>query len=405
VHSLCRLLFVLVDEKNHHLGGAIAKKMNGTKASSAAHHPPQSTSTPPPQQQQQQHDYKASDCSFYLNLVVLDHLVVAVNNKEQQQQQQQHHGDGSLPPPSKQSSENAPSSDDELHLEEDNVHDDDNDVNGETAEPQDGETNEPKDAEEARTEAKKVLLRAASTGSSSSSCTSGAAGLFKKSLQGLESKTNSLGGKAFSMGKALHGVDKSLRNSMHGLTKASSQVATKAGAFAARKTMVNRAQITLNKCLPEIASLYSADDFLTIGRRFSQGKVTVLHVVLKPLAMSRYLSDIIAIDDENQNVEAAISTPSTTTTTTTTTTTSAADQYSSAMSTLQALNATETMKCLEREMLEQVRKRLMQKLSTVLLQKMNEMESGLELECIALEEAEEARWLFTFMEFQAQMQS
>ena len=56
-------------------------------------------------------------------------------------------------------------------------------------------------------------------------------------------------------------------------------------------------------------------------------------------------------------------------------------------------------------MLQQVRIVLMDKLSTLLLQKMNEREGGLELDCIALEETEEARWLFTFMEFQAQMKS
>jgi hypothetical protein len=371
----------------NHLSG---EQMNGISASSADHHQPHST----------HHDYKASDCSFYLNLVVLDHLV----NKEQ------HGGDSSSSPSSKNNATGGEEFtdnflSDELHLDEvtnDMGHDDNdnnagNNANGGATE-QGVETAaaiEPKqDAEEARTAAKKVLLRASSAGSSSSSASVGAAaGIFKKTLHGLES-SNLVGGKAFSMGKALHGVDKSLRNSMHGFSKASSQVANKANAFAARKTMVNRAHVTLTKCLPEIASLYSTDDFLTIGRRFSQGKVTVLHVVLKPSAMSRYLSDIVKHDNSNETTDA-----------TGTTTTTAADQYSSAMSTLQALNATETMKCLEREMLHQVRKGLMSKLSALLLQKMNDMESGLELECIALEEAEEARWLFTFMEFQAQMKS
>lgn len=107
--------------------------------------------------------------------------------------------------------------------------------------------------------------------------------------------------------------------------------------------------------------------------------MTVLHVVLKLSAISRYLAQV-----KGDN---------------------AATMYLPGMSTLQSLGATETIECLEREMLMQVRKGLMEKLSNLLLQKMNEKGSNLELECIALEEAEEVRWLFTFMEFQEQMKS
>lgn len=343
--------------------------MNGTSSSSTTndhHHQP--------------HDYKASDCSFYLNLVVLDHLV----------KEQQHNDDSLSRNASEELTENLSS--DDLHVNEEeheatnnagnNRHDDDaGNANDETEQDHETTSDEAQEqqAEEARSKAKNVLLKAASASGASGSSSGN---IFRKSLQGLEF-SNSIGSKAFSMGKALHGVDKSLRNSMKGVSKASHQVANKAGAFAARKTMVNRAQISLNKCLPDLSSMFGCvgtENCLTIGRRFSQGKVTVLHVVLKPSAMSRYLSDVHKDD-------------------------AAADKYSSAISTLEALGATETMKCLEREMLNQVRKGLMEKLSALLLQKMHEMESGLELECIALEEAEEARWLFTFMEFQAQMKS
>ena len=181
--------------------------------------------------------------------------------------------------------------------------------------------------------------------------------------------------KADLLKKSLHGLDQSFRNNMRGWSKRSSQVATKAGAFAARKTMVSRAaQILNNKCLPELAA---ANKDLTIGKHFSQGRVTVLHVGLKSSAMSRYIAQVKSEES--------------------------ATHYSSAMSMLEALGASSTMTCLEREMLMHVRKGLMDKLSTLLLQKMNEKGNGLELECIALEESEEARWLFTFMEFQEQM--
>mmetsp|Transcript_2717 Transcript_2717/g.3962 ORF Transcript_2717/g.3962 Transcript_2717/m.3962 type:complete len:273 (-) Transcript_2717:230-1048(-) len=176
--------------------------------------------------------------------------------------------------------------------------------------------------------------------------------------------------------EGMDGIDKSFRSNMRGLSQRSQNVSTKAAAFVASKTMVTRALTSLKKTMPEMEQ-HAASLELTIGKRFNQGKVIVLHVGLKAAAMGKYIEDV---DGED-----------------------AAEHYRSAMSTLKLMGATETMGSLEREMLPKVRTGMMEKLSDLLVTTMKEKEKGLEIECIALEESEEARWLFTFMEFQAQM--
>jgi hypothetical protein len=138
--------------------------------------------------------------------------------------------------------------------------------------------------------------------------------------------------------------------------------------------MVSRVLSSLAKSLPELPT---EELELTIGKRFHQGRVIVLHVVLKPASMFRYLEEVNGLK--------------------------AAEQYQSAMSTLTLLGATNTISSLEKELLPQVRQKLMGKLTELLQKTMKEKDALLEIECIALEEAEEARWLFTFMEFQEQM--
>lgn len=146
--------------------------------------------------------------------------------------------------------------------------------------------------------------------------------------------------------------------------------------FVANKTMVSRAVSSLNKSLTDLQQIGQELE-LTIAKRFNQGKVIVLHVILKPASMSRYMEEI----------RGAV----------------AAEHYQKSMSTLKLLGATETMASLEREMLLDVKQGLMDKVGNLVAKTMKEKEGGLEIECIALEEAEEARWLFTYMEFQAQM--
>jgi hypothetical protein len=174
--------------------------------------------------------------------------------------------------------------------------------------------------------------------------------------------------------RIFHDLDKSIHSFGKAVSKKSSAVGNKAAAFVASKTMVSRVLSSLAKSLPELPT---EELELTIGKRFHQGRVIVLHVVLKPASMCRYLEEVNGME--------------------------AAEQYRSAISTLKLLGATNTMSSLEKELLPQVRQKLMGKLTELLLKTMKEKDALLEIECISLEEAEEARWLFTFMEFQEQM--
>lgn len=174
----------------------------------------------------------------------------------------------------------------------------------------------------------------------------------------------------------MHDLDKSLHNLGKAVSQKSSTFRTKGAAFMASKTMVSRALTALSKSLPDLA--YESEDLeLTIAKRFHQGRVIVLNVNLKATAMPRYVEEILGSD--------------------------AAEHYQSAMHTLSLLNAKETIQCLENEMLPKVRQGLMEKLKETLLTTLKEKDDLLEVDCIALEEAEEAKWLFTFMQFQEEM--
>jgi len=170
---------------------------------------------------------------------------------------------------------------------------------------------------------------------------------------------------------------RSLTKSSRAVKSASSAVGNVAAAFVAKNTMLSRAMSALTKAIPELISATDLD--LSIGKRFQQGPVIVLQVNLKSTALPRYIEEIKGH--------------------------SAAEDYRIAVKTLKLLGATKTLGCLEREILPDVRRGLMEKYSDELVRIIKEKDSSqyLDVECIPLEEAEEARWLFTFMEFQTQM--
>lgn len=174
-------------------------------------------------------------------------------------------------------------------------------------------------------------------------------------------------------------LDKSIHNTMKRVSKSSSAVREKAAAYVEKKTMVSRAATAILKSIPEVEAQLNGDQsLLEITKRFQQGPVTVLKVLLKPAALPHYID---LVEGEY-----------------------AAENFNAAKSTLKLLGATDTVVSLEREMLPRIRKGLMKKVSSMMLSTMKEKEGGsLEVDCIALEEPEEATWLFTFMEFHAQM--
>ena len=165
-----------------------------------------------------------------------------------------------------------------------------------------------------------------------------------------------------------------------------SNISDKTAAYVANKTMVGRASTALTKALPVVVSSLCNDASngggisLEVNYVFQQGGVIALEVKLKASSLSSYVAAVQGDD--------------------------AAEHYRCAVSSLKLLGAFETMGSLEKEMLPMVRTGLMEKMSKGLVRIMKEKDGSgvpLEVDCIALEEKEEARWLFTFMQFQSQM--
>lgn len=158
------------------------------------------------------------------------------------------------------------------------------------------------------------------------------------------------------------------------MSKTGHSVGQKAATFVANKTAVIRAEKALTKSMDEIVSNHLD---MVIGQRFQQGPVIVVQVHLKAAGLPGYIAEVRGEE--------------------------AAEQYLSAKASLKELGANETIGSLEKEILPVIRQGLMEKMSQKLVSCMKEKDNSLALECIALSESEEAHWLFTFMEFQSQM--
>lgn len=171
-------------------------------------------------------------------------------------------------------------------------------------------------------------------------------------------------------------TDKSLQNTMKAITQSSLEVSKKATTFVASKTMVARASHALTKSLPELVEQTGLKG-MQLSRKFHEGSVLVVQVDLKPTELPDYIKEVSGEE--------------------------AANSYRTALSCLKSLGMSDSVAALEREMLPQVRRGLMDKFSDMLISNMKANENMLEVQCIPLEETEEARWLFTFMEFRAQM--
>lgn len=170
-------------------------------------------------------------------------------------------------------------------------------------------------------------------------------------------------------------IFKGAENVSKKITKGAESVGKKAAAFVASKTVVSRTSSALTESIPEIVESMGLD--IAIVKRFQQGNVFVLQVDLKPAEIVKYIEEVRGEES--------------------------AEHYRITMSSLRFLGATDTIEKLEQEMLPKIRDALMEKLVIVLPRKIKAREGGLEIECIALDDKEQARWLFTFLEFQSQM--
>uniref|UniRef100_A0A7S2NV13 Uncharacterized protein n=1 Tax=Leptocylindrus danicus TaxID=163516 RepID=A0A7S2NV13_9STRA len=151
----------------------------------------------------------------------------------------------------------------------------------------------------------------------------------------------------------------------------------KAAAYMAEKTMLSRATNALTEIVPKLVTEFKTS--IKVQQRFSSGPVFVLEVSVLP-------SSIVSLVETAQGEEAA-------------------EKYKAVMAGLEFLNCTESMKEVEREIVPKLIDQVKQDLIKMVPEMMNEQSKGgkFEMDCIALEDQEEARWLYTFLEFNAQM--
>ena len=121
------------------------------------------------------------------------------------------------------------------------------------------------------------------------------------------------------------------------------------------------------------------DNSISIQQRFTQGPVFVLGITILPTKVSSLIKCLKGNED--------------------------AEHYDRAVDSLKALNCSTTVKALETDIMSNMIQVVKGKLITLLPAKLNEECKGgeLEMECIALEDDEQAKWLFNFLEFNAEM--
>lgn len=155
------------------------------------------------------------------------------------------------------------------------------------------------------------------------------------------------------------------------------KMAQKANNFIASKTMISRATAAFHDVIPKLMDEFQKN--ISIQKRFHQGPVYVLEVSVLPTKISTLLQSVKGQE--------------------------AADNYIRAKESLEALNCQETLKVLENDVITQINQFVKEKLIEIVPEKVNEECKGgnLEIECIALEDKEEARWLYSFLEFNAEM--
>mmetsp|Transcript_38374 Transcript_38374/g.57477 ORF Transcript_38374/g.57477 Transcript_38374/m.57477 type:complete len:258 (-) Transcript_38374:435-1208(-) len=152
----------------------------------------------------------------------------------------------------------------------------------------------------------------------------------------------------------------------------------KTQSFIASKTMMARASAAVKDIIPELLEDMNGID-IAITKRFQQANVFVLEVDMKGCCM-------IELIKKTRGEEVA-------------------HLYEQVKMGMELLGTEKAIKSFEHEFLPKARHGLMEKLSSLLLDKIKVRESDLAVECITLEDQEEARWLYTFLEFSQQMKN
>lgn len=162
-----------------------------------------------------------------------------------------------------------------------------------------------------------------------------------------------------------------------GSSKVTSNITKKATAFVASKTMVSRAEKAVVECIPMVTDVIGVE--MNISKRFQQGPVFVLEVDMKGCDLLELLEKVLG--DES------------------------ADHYRNVRQGLEFLGMETSKEAFDKEILPKVRKGMMAKMSEIVPEKMKlkKTNADLEIQCVALEDAEEAKWLYNFLEFMEQM--
>jgi hypothetical protein len=169
-----------------------------------------------------------------------------------------------------------------------------------------------------------------------------------------------------------------LMNSIgHSISKSSSNITKRATAFVASKTAVSRAEKAVVECIPLVTEEIGVE--ISISKRFQHGPVFVLEVDMKGCDLLELLEKVLGKES--------------------------AHHYRNIRQGLLCLGMLKSLAAFDQEILPKVRQNMMNKMSEIVPEKMKLKKSNadLEIQCVALEDNEEAKWLYNFLEFMDQM--
>lgn len=161
------------------------------------------------------------------------------------------------------------------------------------------------------------------------------------------------------------------------ITRSSSNISKRASRYVASKTMVGRAEKAVGECIPLVTEEIGVE--MSISKRFQQGAVFVLEVDMKGCDLFELLGKVLGEE--------------------------AAQHYRNVKEGLEALGLPDSQEAFVKEMLPKVRKAMMERMSEIVPEKMKQKKqyADLEIQCVALEDAEEAKWLYNFLAFMEEM--
>jgi hypothetical protein len=168
------------------------------------------------------------------------------------------------------------------------------------------------------------------------------------------------------------------RNSIgSSITQSSSNISKRASRYMASKTMVSRAEKAVAECIPLITEEIGVE--MSISKRFQQGPVFVLEVDMKGCDLLDLLEKVLGEE--------------------------CAQHYRNVKEGLDVLGLPDTQDAFVQEILPKVRQAMSARMSEIVPEKMKQKKAyaDLEIQCVALEDAEEAKWLYNFLAFMEEM--